>query len=1493
MSLVSEVNVTSPSYTVLMVENVGNTQNLYRHFLMADTSCHYTIVGANTVAEAVGFCRRHSVDGILVDDVLPDLTGLEFVQELQLQLKGDAPPFVIVTAESDPAIAVRAIKLGVEDYLIKQTLTSKQLQSAMRSAIENTRLRLQLQHQEERFRISVENLLDCFGCCSAIRNELGQIVDFRIDYLNRVACDSNRMTEEEQIGRGLCELLPAHRETGLFDEYCRVVETGEPLFKESLIYDDNFAGQRLIRAFDIHATKLDDGFVVCWRDVTERKRLELTLSQHVADLQQQQYRLQRLIDTAPIGIGVAAATGEVSIINDEMLRLHGYTREEFERQGMNWRDFAPPELTPRADQVMELLRQGGTLPSEEKELVRRDGSRIPIGISLMQWQDGTDEHVAFAVDLTRQKQAETAIQRLNQELSDRKGRETQLPAQQEQLRLFTKHAPAGIAMFDQEMRYLLASDRWLSSYGLEGQEIIGRSHYEIFPEIPDDWREIHQRCLAGAVEAREEDPFPRADGSLDWVRWEIRPWHTETGHIGGIIIFSEVITERKQAEQHLRESQEQLRLGVQVAGIALARVDYAANTVTLSPEAASLYGIPANELTISRDRLHATFHPDDRGRLAHLIQQVLDPSELGWFSDEHRVVWQNGEVRWLSVRKQIFFDCSGETPRPDYAILAAIDMTERKHIDVALRQSHESLANTLESITDAFIALDDQWRFTFVNPQAARFLRRTQDQLMGKNVWEEFPEGVGTAFDRAYRRAIAEQVTVQVEEFYPPLDAWIELRIYPTRSGLAVYFQDVTARRAAAVERERLLAQEQTARTQVEALVRQLAIEQSRLEQILQQMPVGVVIVEAPSGKIVFFNDEAVRIFRHPLRESDTVEGYTQYGGIHPDGSPFQSEDYPVARSLLFGEVVRGEEIRYRRGDGTETIVSINAAPILSDDGQPVAVVGTFEDVALRKQIEAERDRLLLDAEAARSEAEAANRSKDDFISLVAHELRSPLNAILGWAKLLQTRPFDQATRNKALDTIARNAQAQAQLVEDLLDISRMVRGALRLTMAPINLDAVVESAVETVHLTAESKGLQLVTQLYHTPSVTGDFQRLQQVMLNLLTNAIKFTPEGGQVRILLDQQGVQVRIQVSDTGKGMSPELLPHIFERFQQDQQNTTTKQGLGLGLTIVKYIVEQHGGIIAAESPGEGQGATFTVLLPLPEQSEIAPEDAVSESSVPVEEPLPLTNVRVLLVDDDSDILGFLVLMLEHSGAIVRAANNVRTALALLPQFQPDVLVVDLAMPEENGYDLVRQLRTMQDFSQTPAIALTAYSIQSLQEESFQAGFQQHLTKPIEQDRLVRAILAAIQWRQVAVASTSISDPAVSVPANRLLTGTHVLVVDDEPDTLDFIALALETSGAIVQTANSVNAALERLPQFQPDVLVIDLAMPGGNGYDLLRQLRQIPQHSTIPAIALTAYTSDTRRNESFQAGFQQHLTKPVEPGELITVIFGLVRGMMQNQ
>ncbi len=407
--------------------------------------------------------------------------------------------------------------------------------------------------------------------------------------------------------------------------------------------------------------------------------------------------------------------------------------------------------------------------------------------------------------------------------------------------------------------------------------------------------------------------------------------------------------------------------------------------------------------------------------------------------------------------------------------------------------------------------------------------------------------------------------------------------------------------------------------------------------------------------------------------------------------------------------------------------------------------IATWRDITDRVQIEREREQILQREQAARAEAERANRIKDEFLAILSHELRSPLNPILGWTKLLQTRKFDEARTAEALATIERNAKLQTQLIDDLLDVAKILRGKLSMATAPIDLVFVIESAIDTVRTAALTKSILLHPVLPQIGRVAGDPARLQQVIWNLLSNAIKFTPDHGRVEIRLARVGNQAQVMVSDTGKGIHRDFLPHLFETFQQEDISITRKYGgLGLGLAIVRSLVEAHGGTITADSPGEDQGATFTVRLPL---LDAEPETKQFDRSHL--QNLDLAGMRVLTIDDDPDARNLLTVLLTQYGAEVLTATSAAEVFTALEIFHPDVLVSDIAMPEVDGYTLIQQIRALppEKGGRIPAIALTAYAREEDHQRAILSGYQQQVTKPLDPEQLVQALIMITPNRSLA--------------------------------------------------------------------------------------------------------------------------------------------------
>jgi len=407
------------------------------------------------------------------------------------------------------------------------------------------------------------------------------------------------------------------------------------------------------------------------------------------------------------------------------------------------------------------------------------------------------------------------------------------------------------------------------------------------------------------------------------------------------------------------------------------------------------------------------------------------------------------------------------------------------------------------------------------------------------------------------------------------------------------------------------------------------------------------------------------------------------------------------------------------------------------------------KEIAERRRAEEYREALLVSERAARSEAERATRLKDEFVATLSHELRTPLNAIVGWASILRADRRGE-TITQGVEVIERNAKLQAQMIEELLDMSRIISGKLLFELKPTDVAELVEAAVAAVRPTADAKGVLLNTTVSRCRNVNADAARLQQVTWNLLTNALKFTPRGGRVNIALREIEGQVEMTVSDTGQGIKPEFLPFVFDRFRQADASTTRRHGgLGLGLSIVKSLVELHGGSVEVDSPGEGRGATFTVRLPIP----TLPQEVLASPPEPQSHSTPeLAGLRILVVDDEDDARTLARRVLEERGAQVITVSSAAEAIASIGDNNPpNVMVSDIGMPEQDGYDLIKQMRALPgDAGRVPAVALTALARAEDRKRALSAGYQKHVSKPVDPAELV-SVIASLAGRALAVRSS----------------------------------------------------------------------------------------------------------------------------------------------
>ncbi|MBD1857186.1 MULTISPECIES: CheR family methyltransferase [Leptolyngbya] len=649
-----------------------------------------------------------------------------------------------------------------------------------------------------------------------------------------------------------------------------------------------------------------------------------------------------------------------------------------------------------------------------------------------------------------------------------------------------------------------------------------------------------------------------------------------------------------------------------------------------------------------------------------------------------------------------------------------------------LRQNRDNsdLNNFVESISVPVVMLTNELRIRRFTPAAQRLFN-----VIPTDIGRPFSD-LRTDFDAANLESmtleVLETLNTQEQELQTRSGYWYTVRIRPYRTtenqidGVTIVFMDIDSLKRHATTLE-------LARNYAESIVETVQIPLIVLDADLR-------VNTANRSFYELFQTSAAETVQHSLLEL----GHGQW-------------NLPQLRSLLEDVLVNDIQIQNFELEqqfepvGQKTLL-LNACRLLNE-ADTLMILLAIEDITERQQFEIERTRLLAQERAAREDAEAANRAKDEFLSNLSHELRNPLTALLGWAQMLLTRSLDQATVTRALEVIERSAKAQSQLVEDILDTSRIVSGKLKLNTKLIDLRFIVQAAIETVQLSAEAKTIQIVADL-SSVRIIGDGDRLRQVVWNLLSNAIKFTPESGRVEVTLTSVGNHAQIQVKDTGQGISADLLPHIFERFRQaDSSMTKASSGLGLGLAIVKHLVELHGGTVEAESSGEGQGTTITIVLPMqnvPQESTPSSslEPTVLEVSAShLSEPVcSLEGLQILAVDDQADTLEILKFMLEPYGAEMQTVDSARAALAALSEnpSRYGLLICDIGMPEEDGYWLIQHVRSFSPEAggQIPAIALTAYAGEEERQRAINAGFQMHIAKPIEPAQLAGLIAELVR-------------------------------------------------------------------------------------------------------------------------------------------------------
>jgi PAS domain S-box-containing protein len=876
------------------------------------------------------------------------------------------------------------------------------------------------------------------------------------------------------------------------------------------------------------------------------------------------------------------------------------------------------------------------------------------------------------------------------------------------------------------------------------------------------------------------------------------------------------MSDRTQAERALRESEERFRQLANAVPQMVWVVNADRELEFANDQWYEYSGLTPGHVDQVKQNIEA-LHPDDRAGALEHWQQAIETEQPYQYECRIRRA-ADRTYRWFLLRAVPSYNQQGQIVRW-YGTSTDIDdrkqaeqereqLLERERIARAEAEAaRRQLATLFESAPIGMGLLDAGQRFISINTALAEIngisledhLGRTPEELFGQsnpdlvNLCNEI-YATGQAFSSPNLSVSAPNRPDRRPGYY---SVYYLPTLHPSQGveSMLAYVMDVTERFRLEQAQQFLADSSQVLSSSLDYQTTLSSIARLVVPHLADWCTVHIVDEDGETRRLA-----VAHVNPEKVAWADELDKRYPYDPNEPRGVPEvirtgRSEIYPEIPDHLLVEAAKDEDhLQILREVGFSSVMivplwvqgrSLGAISfIAAESGRRYDQndLELAEELGRRAALAVENAQLYARAQRDRDRAEAANRVKDEFLAVLSHELRSPLNPILGWAGLLRQGKLDPTKADYAIEAIERNAKLQVQLIEDLLDVSRILRGKLSFNKAPVNLALVIEAALETVQLAIEAKAIEVkvegIQERRTDPAkasplfVLGDAARLQQVVWNLLSNAVKFTPEGGRVEVKLEigedrvqgsgfrAQGLEVgdarptsevgpphpapsphfqsyaQITVRDTGKGIAADFLPHVFDYFRQADATTTRKfGGLGLGLAIVHHLVEMHGGTVQADSPGEDQGATFTLKLPLLQ---------TSQQSEPIQDPpatsLDLSGIKVLVVDDEADAREFAAFLLEQHGAKVKAVASASEVLAILPQFQPDLLLSDIGMPETDGYMLLRQVRNLppEMGGQVPAIALTAYAGEINYQRALSVGFQRHIAKPVEPADLITAIV-----------------------------------------------------------------------------------------------------------------------------------------------------------
>ncbi|OCQ89948.1 hypothetical protein BCD64_18585 [Nostoc sp. MBR 210] len=1373
---------------VLIVDDSPEDREFYRQCLLRDRDYSYNIWEATLGSQGLELCQQQP-DVILLDYRLPDLDGLEFLAQLQASSPQLDLPVIMVTGQGSEAIAVQVMKAGAQDYLVKEHITPATLQRAVQGAIETVQLRNQLQQRIKRERLlaqiiqKIHQSLDLQEILETTVTEVRQFLHTDRVVIVRWQSDNSGIVTNESVGGAWTPLLSTCLYDPCFKEYYTEFARQGLISVKPSIYDGTLNSwhielltnlqvqakivvpilqdqqlwgmlivhhcqaprqwqpleidllQELATALGI-ALRQAELYQQTQHELIERRRVEI-------ELRESEERLHITLLAARIGTwDWNIQTGLISW-SDNLEPLFGMQPGEFDGSFEMFLERVHPDDRDRVLTAVNHAIATGENYEIEFRVVYPNGTirwALSQGKVFYDQNDQPLRMTGLDIDITERKYSAEALH--ESELRFR-----QL-AENINAVFWIKEVP--------DNRVIYVSPAYERLWGFKAQDLYTNQSNWVNLIHPEDKESVakafEEKAIANQFD--EEYRIILPNGSIRWVRDRCFGLKDETGEIYRFTGIAEDITTRKQRElnkqfltqldlrlRHLQDAQTMMSETVNSLGqylnvnrCTLGRVDLQQSLYTLERIwSRNFENFPIIQpiSNFATSEMQATFATNQ----AFVVHDITRDSRTIAFAQNYACfqiqalvcvpcIYQGQLVAVLTVSSpnpRVW--SADEVALLQETIVSIWPLIEQTKAIQALRESEERFRTSVENILDClgiYSAIRNEqgqiidFRTEYVNYAACVNNQMSYEQQIGRGLCELLPGHRDSGlFDEYYQvvetgKSLVKENLIYTDKYGEKyLTRAFDIRVAKFGDGFVATWRDITHRKQA----------EQS-----------LQDSEERFRTLADNMSQFAWMADA-SGWIFWYNK---RWFDYTGTTLEEMQGWGWQKVHHPDHLNRVIQHF--RHCLTTGEAWE-DTFPLRGNDGQYRWFLSRAIPIRDQQGQILRWFGTNTDVTEQKQAEEERSLLLEKEQLARAEAERANRIKDEFLAILSHELRSPLNPILGWAKLLQTRQFDAAKTAEALATIERNAKLQCQLIDDLLDVAKILRGKLNIDEAPVNLVFVLESALDTVRTAAVAKSILLHSTLPPIGQVSGDSARLQQIFWNLLSNAIKFTPAGGRVDVQLQRVDNQAQITISDTGKGIKPDFLPHIFESFRQEDASTTRKYGgLGLGLAIVQYLVEAHGGTIQADSPGEGQGAIFTVTLPLLATKSL--QNQPDELSTPE---LNLSGIKVLIVDDEPDARELVTAVLEQYGAEILAVTRAAEVLASLESFQPDVFISDIGMPDMDGYTLIQQIRSLpaDKGGKIGAIALSAYARIEDQQRSLSVGFQYHISKPVDLDKLIETV------------------------------------------------------------------------------------------------------------------------------------------------------------